>query len=67
MVRSPPQAHRSEIPLDTLGKVAARRHRLFGSCLEAPGAIAMSLGRATSRATTTSISARSSLSAGVIA
>jgi hypothetical protein len=28
------QAHRSEIPLDTLGKLAARRHRLFGSCLD---------------------------------
>jgi len=28
------QAHRSEIPLDTLGKLADRRHRLFGSCLD---------------------------------
>jgi hypothetical protein len=30
----PPQAHRSEVPLDTLGKLADRGHRLFGSCLD---------------------------------
>jgi len=34
MIRRPPQAHRSEIPLDTLGKLADRGHRLFGSCLD---------------------------------
>jgi hypothetical protein len=34
MIRLPPQAHRSEVPLDTLGKLADRRHRMFGSCLD---------------------------------
>jgi hypothetical protein len=28
------QAHRSEIPLDTLGKLADRGYRPFGSCLD---------------------------------
>ena len=28
------RAHRSEVPLDTLGKLADRGHRLFGSCLD---------------------------------
>jgi hypothetical protein len=30
MIRRPPQAHNSEMPLDTLGKLADRRHRQFG-------------------------------------
>jgi hypothetical protein len=30
----PPQAHRSEIPFDTPGKLANRGHRLFGSYLD---------------------------------
>jgi hypothetical protein len=34
MNHRPPQGHRSDVPLDTLGKLAARRHRLFGSCLD---------------------------------
>jgi hypothetical protein len=29
----PPQAHRSEVPLDTLGKLADRSCHLFGDCL----------------------------------
>jgi hypothetical protein len=33
----PPQAHRSEIPLDTLGKLTDRGYRMFGSCLECAG------------------------------
>jgi hypothetical protein len=42
----PPQAHRSEVPLDTLGKLADRRHRLFGSCPDCARSYRMALGPA---------------------
>ena len=42
----PPQAHRSEVPLDTLGKLADRRHRLFGWCLRCSASYRPALGLA---------------------